>query len=79
MDYEASYPSVINSTSIILIGGYTVVCLNIAANEWTDYPNFPLYTNPTFIEMVTTVYIEKSGKRYPVPEKIGSFHFRKSN
>ena len=80
MDYERSYPSVINSTSIILIGGDTVVCLNIAANKWTDYPDFPLNTDSNFIEMVTTtVYIDKSGKRYVVPEKIGSFHFRKSN
>jgi hypothetical protein len=74
MDYERSYPSVINSTSIILIGGDTVVCLNIAANKWTDYPDFPLNTH--LIEMVTTtVYIDKSGKRYVVPEKLGASIF----
>ena len=80
MEYTSSYASVINSTTILLIGGDTVVCLNIAANKWTDYPDFPLNTDSNFIEMVTTtVYIDKSGKRYVVPEKIGSFHFRKSN
>ena len=80
MDFEASYPSVINSTSIILLGGDTVVCFDVATNEWTDYPDFPLTVIPIFFEMVTTtVYIDKSGKRYVVPEKIGSFHFRISN
>ena len=75
-----SYPSVINSTSIILIGGYTVVCLNIAANKWTDYPDFPLNTDPHFIEMVTsTVTIDKNRKRYVFSEKIGSCYFLKSN
>ena len=42
MVYTYSYSSVINSTSIILIGGITVVYFDIAANRWTDYPDFPL-------------------------------------
>ena len=80
MDYDSSFSSVINSTTIIMIGGYTVVCFNIAANKWTDYPDFPLDTDPTFIEMVTTtVTIDKNGKRYVFHEKIGRLHFRKSN
>ena len=70
MNYDASFSSVINSTTIIMIGGYTVVCFNIAAKIWTDYPDFPLYTDPDFIKMVTpTVTIDKNGKRYVVPDK----------
>ena len=70
MNYDTSFSSVINSTTIILIGGNTVVCFNIAAKDWTDYPDFPLDTDSTFIKMVTpTVTIDKNGKRYVVPEK----------
>ena len=70
MNYDASFSSVINSTTIILMGGNTVVCFNIAAKDWTDYPDFPLDTDSTFIKMVTpTVTIDKNGKRYVVPEK----------
>ena len=70
MEYTSSYPSVINSTSIILIGGYHVFCFDIAANRWTDYPDFPLNTDRSLIEMVTpTVTVEKNGKRYNVISK----------
>ena len=72
MEYTSSNATVINSTSIILIGGSTVVCFDIAANRWTNYPDFPL--NPdhhSLIAMVTpTVTFEKNGKRYNVfPKK----------
>ena len=67
MVYTYSYVSVINSTSIILIGGTTVVCFDIAANRWTDYPDFPLNTDRSLINMVTpTVTVEKNWKRYNV-------------
>ena len=82
MEYESSFSSVINSTTIIMIGGVTVVCFDIAANKWTDYPDFPINTHPHFFEMVTstsTVTIDKNRKRYLFTEKIGSFHFLKSN
>ena len=79
MNYDTSFSSVINSTTIIMIGGYTVVCFNIAAKIWTDYPDFPLYTDPDFIKMVTpTVTIDKNGKRYVVPEKIATLYIQKS-
>ena len=66
-----SYASVINSTTIIFIGGYisgyTVICFNMAANRWTNYPDFLLDTDLNIIEMVTsTVTFEKNGKRYNV-------------
>ena len=66
-----SYASVINSTTIIFIGGYisgyTVICFNMAANRWTNYPDFLLDTDPNNFEMVTsTVTFEKNGKRYNV-------------
>ena len=79
IEYDSSFSSVINSTTIIMIGGVTVVCFDIAANKWTDYPDFPLNTNEWY-EMVTpTVTIDKNRKRYLFTEKIGSFHFLKSN
>ena len=82
MEYGSSFSSVINSTTIIMIGGDTVVCFDIAANKWTDYPDFPLDTHPQFNEMVTpeiamTVTIDKNRKRYLFTEKIGSLHFLK--
>ena len=82
MEYDSSFSSVINSSTIIMIGGDTVVCFDIAANKWTDYPDFPLDTHPQFNEMVTpeiamTVTIDKNRKRYLFTEKIGSLHFLK--
>ena len=60
--YTSSFASVINSTSIILIGGNTVVCVNIVSNRWKNYPDFPL---PIYSKMVAaTVTFDKSGKRY---------------
>ena len=81
MDYVTSFSSVINSTSIIMIGGETVVCFNIATKSLIEYPDFPYILNidPAIIqiEMVTTtVTIDKNGKRYVFPEMIGRFHFR---
>ena len=79
LDYDSSFSSVINSTTIIMIGGVMVVCFDIAANKWTDYPDFPLNTNEWY-EMVTpTVTIDKNRKRYLFTGKIGSFRFLKSN
>ena len=71
MVYTYSYAEVINSTSIILIGGDTVVCYDITTNRWTDYPDFPLNSDRSLIRMVTpTVSVEKNGKRYNVfPKK----------
>ena len=71
MVYTSSYAAVINSTSIILIGNQTVVCFNIEANRWSDYPDFPLNSDHSLIRMVTpTVTVEKNGKRYNVfPKK----------
>ena len=80
--YTYSYASVINSTSIILIGGDTVVCFDIAANRWTDYPDFPLNSKRSLVKMVTpTVTVEKNGKRYNlhISKKIVSSTFLKSN
>ena len=69
--YFSSFSSVINSTSIILIGGDTVVCYDMIANKWTDYPDFPLNSDRSLIRMVTpTVTVAKNGKRYNVfPKK----------
>ena len=38
---DGSITSVINSTTIIMIGLHTVVCYNIKTNRWTHYPDFP--------------------------------------
>ena len=59
---QYDFASVINSTSIILIGGNTVICVNIVTNRWKKYPDFPL---PISLKMVEpTVTFDKSGKRY---------------
>ena len=72
MEYTSSYASVINSTTILLIGGDTVVCFNILENRWTNYPNFPhplpLNIDPP-VMLATVVNIDKNGKRYVFPEK----------
>ena len=60
--YTSSFASVINSTSIILMGGSTVICVNIVTNRWKKYPDFPF---PIYSEMVApTVTFDKNGKRY---------------
>ena len=62
LGYTSSFASVINSTSIILIGGSTVICVNIVTNRWKNYPDFPLLI---YTEMVApTVTFDKNGKRY---------------
>ena len=77
MEYTSSYASVINSTTILLIGGDTVVCFNIVENRWTNYPNFPYYLLPNPTEMLATVVnIDKNGKRYAFPEKSVRFHVK---
>ena len=66
MAYFSSFSSVINSTSIILMGGCTVVCVNIVTNRWTNYPNFPYNLNYDMgpHDMVApTVTFDKNGKR----------------
>ena len=80
MEYTSSYASVINSTTLLLIGGDTVVCFNIVENRWTNYPNFPYYLLPNPTEMLATVVnIDKNGKRYAFPEKSVRFHVWKLN
>ena len=67
MDHGTSIASVINATTIIMIGLHTVVCFNIETNRWTDYPDFPypFYTYNWIPEMLaTTINSDKNGKRY---------------
>ena len=60
--YTSSFAAVINSTSIILLGGSTVICANIVTNRWKYYPDFP---SPIYSEIVApTVTFDKNGKRY---------------
>ena len=62
LDYTSSFAAVINSTSIILLGRSTVICVNIVTNRWKYYPDFPL---PIYSKMVApTVTFDKNGKRY---------------
>ena len=69
--YYTAFASVINSTTVLLIGGNNVTCFNIVTNRWTKYPNFPYlissYFNPHIHnpEMIAiTVNMDKNGKRY---------------
>jgi hypothetical protein len=63
------FTSVINSTTIVIIGGFygqeilsNVVCVDIPTNTWTHYPSFP---NEFFqTTLVSTVSFNKNGKRY---------------
>ena len=79
LEYPSSVAAVINSTTILLIGGDTVVCFNIVENRWTNYPDFPLYTG--IVNMLAPIVtINKNGKRYVFPEKKPvSFHVWKLN
>ena len=84
MEYTSSYDSVINSTTILLIGGDTVVCFNIVENRWTNYPNFPYSLYPLSnidppAMLATVVNIDKNGKRYAFPVKKVRFHVWKLN
>ena len=79
--YYTAFASVINSTTILLIGGNTVVCFDIVTNRWTKYPNFPYPLNPHIHnqEMIAiTVNMDKNEKRYSFEETIVDFSFWKS-
>ena len=65
------FPSVINSTTIIIIkvfyfgqGEFTnFVCMDVPTNTWTYYPNFPNDIMPE-TTLASTVSFDKNGKRY---------------
>ena len=79
--YYTAFASVINSTTILLIGGNTVACFNIVTNRWTKYPNFPYPLNLHIHnqEMIAImVNMDKIGKRYSLEETIVDFTFWKS-
>ena len=65
---DGSITSVINSTTIIMIGLHTVVCVNIKTNRWTDYPDFP-YPG---VFRATTVSTNKNGNRCAFKEEIST-------
>ena len=76
MHYFSSFSSVINSTSIILFGGVTVVCFNIVTNRWTNYPDFPCNLDNNMV--APTVTFDKNGKRYVYISRkhfSSNFHF----
>ena len=75
MDYAFCIASVINSTTIAMIGKNTFVCFDIETNRWTDYPDFPYpYTYSDIPEMVATmINSNKSRKRYALTEKVSKF------
>ena len=84
--YYTVFASVINSTTILLIGGNTVACFNIVTNRWTIHPNFPyplsspLNASEYDPEMIAgTLNMDKNGKRYSFKEIIVSFTFWKSH
>ena len=67
LDHGTSITSVINSTTIVMIGKHTVVCFNIETNRWTDYPDFPYptYTSWDVPEMLAIIVnSHKNRKRY---------------
>ena len=70
LDHGTSITSVINSTTIIMIGKNTVVCFNIETNRWTDYPDFPYkYTYSDIPEMLSIIVnSDKNRKRYVFTE-----------
>ena len=79
--YYTVFASVINSTTLLLIGGNTVACFNIVTNRWTIYPNFPYPLNPNIHnhEMIAiTVNMDKNEKRYSFEETIIVFTYWKS-
>ena len=84
--YYTVFASVINSSTILLIGGNNVTCFNIVKNRWTKYPNFPYPLssplNPSEYnpEMISgTLNMDKNGKRYAFKEILVSFTFWKSH
>ena len=76
LDHGTSVTSVINSTTIVMIGKHTVVCFNIETNRWTDYPDFPypIYTSWDVPEMLSIIVnSHKNRKRYAFTEKVSKF------
>ena len=75
MDYASSIASVINSTTIAMIGKNTFVCFDIETNKWTDYPDFPypIYTYYDPEMVATMINSNKSRKRYALTEKVSKF------
>ena len=64
------FPSVINSTTIVIIEDFyfgqgqfsNFICVDVPTNTWTHYPNF---SNMFFqTTLVSTVSFDKNGKRY---------------
>ena len=65
------FPSVINSTTIVIIGEIpfgqekfsNFLCVDVPTNTWTHYPSFPNdFMTPT--ALASTVSFDKNGKRY---------------
>ena len=65
------FPSVINSTTIVIIGEIpfgqekfsNFLCVDVPTNTWTHYPSFPNdFMTPT--TLASTVSFDKNGKRY---------------
>ena len=76
LDHGTSITSVINSTTIIMIGKQTVVCFDIETNRWTDYPDFPypFYASWDVPEMLSIIVnSHKNRNRYAFTEKLASF------
>ena len=65
------FPSVINSTTIIIIQNFNFgqgeftncVCVDVLTDTWTHYPNFPNDFTPQ-TTLASTVSFDKNGKRY---------------
>ena len=64
------FPSVINSTTIVMIEDFyfgqgqlsNFICVDVPTNTWTPYPNLPImFFQAT---LVSTVSFDKNGKRY---------------
>ena len=77
MHYYETFPLVVNSTTIILVGGdisresnHTtlrypcVTCVNILTNKWTPYPNMPNHVFTHSTTFLAAVSFDKSRKRY---------------
>ena len=68
------FPSVINSTTIVIIGDVrdiffgqgkfsNFLCVDVPTNTWTHYPSFPNNFR-TQTTLTSTVSFDKNGKRY---------------
>ena len=69
-EYYRCFPSVINSTTVVIIVDFyfgqgqlsNFICVDVPTNTWTPYPNFPImFFQAT---LVSTVSFDKNGKRY---------------